>query len=116
MNIENQEPTSQGWKLETEVHEEELPRFLSEYLSRGKDDRKVAQENSLDLQFSGSNPTLFEGIVAGTAEVSEIQTLYGTDGRPQQIHIVFSPEGKGSNIDVYIQGQVLEDYLRQESL
>ena len=51
-------------------------------------------------------------IKTGEAEPKQINVYYEED-EIKQIHILYDSEGKGHNIDVYLKGEAIEDYLQE---
>ncbi|MDD4289952.1 MAG: hypothetical protein PHH83_01595 [Patescibacteria group bacterium] len=64
-----------------------------------------------ELHFSGGNMDTLNRVASGIAEISELKVLY-SNNEIEQIHVAFTAE-MGGILDVYIQGSVLKDYLRE---
>ncbi|MDR3559026.1 MAG: hypothetical protein P4L62_03140 [Candidatus Pacebacteria bacterium] len=100
------------WKTETEKHEGGVSDFLKNYL--GKDiNERPRYDSSLELHFSGTNRVVHDKISQGTANVVSVNIFY-VNNKPDQIHIVFDGEHQGHNLDVYLKGKALEDYLGEK--
>lgn len=63
-----------------------------------------------EFEFSGHNAALQQKMREGEAIIGRIDVLY-KDGEPERIHVSFPKEDKGYNVDVYLTGKALEDYL-----
>ena len=98
-----------GWENETQKHTDSIVAFLKRHEESTKEDRPKYDHIS-DLHFSGTNRDVFGKIKNGTAVITEVSILYEA-GEPKQVHVVFDSEGKGHNIDVYLQNKALDDYL-----
>lgn len=95
------------WKDETQKHKDNLVKFLKNNTGKKRYDWFS------DLHFSGTNTTVYGKIVNGTANVLRVAVFYVND-KIEQIHVVFDGEHQGHNIDVYLCGKALEDYLKDE--
>jgi len=94
------------WKDETEERQDGLIEFL-------KNNTGKKEYNSFsDLHFSGTNRTVFDKIVSGTANILKVDVFY-VDNKIEQIHLVFDSEHQGHNIDVYLYRKALKDYLEK---
>ncbi len=100
-----------GWKKETAERAEKVTAFMRGYFRVPRESRPQYDQIA-ELHFSGSNAEVMRELSEGTAEVEEVSVLY-ENGEPIQIHIVFSGREKGPNIDAYIQGKALTDYLAE---
>lgn len=97
------------WKNETGQRENSVREFLKNHFGRPADSRQ-RYDSSSELHTSGTNAEVFPKISEGKAVINEISLYYEND-KPKQAHVVFDSEGKGHNIDVYMSGKALEDYL-----
>lgn len=97
------------WKNETSQRQASVCEFLKNHFSQSMDSHKQYDSIS-ELHTSGTNVDVLQKIGKGEAMVNEVSLYYEND-KPKQVHIVFDSEGKGHNIDVYISGRALEDYL-----
>ena len=99
-----------GWIAEME-RGQSIQEFLGQHLRRGVG--KPSRYDSLtELHFSGTNTNAIQELNDDRANILDIQTLYES-GQPQQIHIVIAARGVGQNLDIYIKGKALDDYLVQ---
>lgn len=98
-----------SWQNETEKRSISVIKFLKNL--SGDTSR---YDSILELHFSGSNLQVMEKIMKGEGKIVEVQVFY-EDGKETQIHVVFDSEGQGQNIDVYIKGKALDDYLNEEA-
>jgi len=110
--MEHNETKSQRWENETNEHKDSVPAFLASYL-QGADVQGVHYDPITELHFSGTNRDLLDKIVLGAAKPQEVSCFY-EGGRIKQIHVVFSAEGKGEDIDVYLLSSALEGYLGEK--
>jgi hypothetical protein len=108
MNPETQEASVQsGWIDETNIHREQVSSFFKEY-SHNSD--RLERQYGTELHFSGGNMDVREEIYDGNAEIERIDSLY-ENGELSKMHIIFSAHGKDQNMDAYLSGQALADYL-----
>ena len=61
--------------------------------------------------FSGSNADVLAKIKTGEVEPKQVDIYYNGD-EIEQMHIIYDSEGKGHNINVYLKGKAIEDYLK----
>lgn len=102
----------QGWENQTEQRREGIILFLKNHFEKAQDQRQHYDEMN-ELHISGHNFEVMTKIPKGTAKINEVNILFEND-EPTQIHAVFDSEGKGHNLDVYLQGKALEDYLAMQ--
>lgn len=105
------EMKKEGWENETSQRGGSLKSFLQQYSERNPDS-KERYDNLTELHFSGTNVETIEKIKKGTGKLSGVNVFY-KDGEIAQVHAVFDGEGHRHNIDVYLKGKALEDYLNQ---
>lgn len=98
-----------GWKNETEERSFSVSVFLEKHFKKPLKERS-RYDSFTELHFSGTNSEVMQKIRERSADILEVNVLYKNDN-PGQIHVVFSSEGKGHNIDVYLAGKALEEYL-----
>ena len=108
-----QTPKKQGWQKETEIRQGSINKFLQQHLQTDPQDR-ARYDHIHELHFSGMNADVMSKIAQGSAKIIEVAVFY-KDGKPDSLHAIFESEGKGHNIDVYLQGSALEDYLASEN-
>ena len=98
------------WKDETEERKIKLVDFLKNYFENKLDLTREAYSFT-ELQFSGENPTIFQGIKQGTAKIDKVNVFYGKNSRIERIHILYKNESQGPNVDVYLTGKAISDFL-----
>jgi|SRR3989344_901596 len=101
-----------GWQNETKQRNSSCVSFLQKYLNQSEEGGVVHYDSLSELHFSGTNRGVFDKIQEGNGIINEISTLYES-GKAVQIHVVFDAEGQGHNIDVYLKGRALADYLNE---
>ena len=114
--MENRE-LKQRWKNETSERKDSIVEFIKDYFENRRTQRQEGNErieeydSFTELHFSGSNFDVLTKIKTGKAEPKQINVYYEGD-EIKQIHVLYDSEGKGHNIDVYLKGSAIEDYLK----
>ena len=109
MDIEHQTGhVESGWKMEIGEHADQINLFLQQYLKTPHEQRQ--RYSDLELQFSGYTSSIAKKITEGNGKINTVRSLYDK-GVLRRIHVVFDSEGVGSNLDVFLTGRALEDYL-----
>jgi hypothetical protein len=106
-------PKRDGWQDETEARKASVNLFISKHIIAQRAGTEKVYDTA-ELHVSGANPNIFPKIVDGTANVSKVSVLY-TNGKPEQIHVLYPTAEGGQSIDVYLVGQALADYLASEA-
>ncbi|MCK5476159.1 MAG: hypothetical protein KAI71_06300 [Candidatus Pacebacteria bacterium] len=115
--MENRE-LKQRWKDETLERKDSIVEFIKNYFENrrtqreGDNEEKKDYDSFVELHFSGANVNVNSKIKTGEAEPKQINVYYEED-EIKQIHILYNSEGKGHNIDVYLKGEAIEDYLQE---
>ena len=106
----------QRWENETSERKDSIVQFIKNYFESrrvGKqegDERIEDYDSFTEFHFSGSNFDVLTKVKKGEAEPKQVNVYY--EGKEiEQIHVLYDSEGKGHNIDVYLKGRALEDYL-----
>lgn len=99
------------WKDETGERGGAIAAFLERHFSAGYDSAS-RYDPLVELHLSGTNRDVFDAIVSGDAMPVEARTFYES-GKPSQIHAVFAGGRTGHNIDVYLKGRALDDFLKE---
>ena len=101
-NFETKEVNS-GWVDEKSKRGDSVLNFLSSI--------DYKDYSPWELHFSGGNADTLNRVASGGAEISELKVFYNNN-EIEQIHVAFAAE-VGGILDVYMQGSVLKDYLRE---
>jgi len=96
----------EGWKDETNERSSSLQSFLPGALRREFTDRYSDSE----LNFSGASPE-FQEVQRGTIPPTLVRVLY-QGGEIKKVHAVYV--SKRGNLDAYISGRVLNDFLEKK--
>ena len=114
--IENKE-LKQRWEDETSERKDSVAKFIKDYFESRKTEKQAANEEIKDydsfveLHFSGLNINILPKIKTGEAEPKQVDVYYNGD-EIERMHILYDSGGKGHNIDVYLKGKAIEDYLK----
>ncbi|QQS15396.1 MAG: hypothetical protein IPK84_03425 [Candidatus Moraniibacteriota bacterium] len=98
-----------SWKDTTQQDHDSVKDFLKDHAQTPIEQRS-RYDSLTELHFSGTNTTVNERISDGSAKILYIKRFPNIE-TPKQIHIVFEGEGAGHNIDVYLKGRALNNYL-----
>lgn len=118
--MENRE-LKQRWKDETSHRKDSIVEFIKNYFENRRTQREVDNEKMKDydsfveLHFSGANINVNSRIKTGEVEPKQINVYYEGD-EIKQMHIIYDSEGKGHNVDVYLKGKAIEDYLEENEM
>ena len=114
--MENRE-LEQQWKDEISERKSSIVEFFKNYFKSGRMQKEGESEEMKDydsfteLHFSGSNFDVLTKVKTGEVEPKQVNVYYEED-EIKQIHVLYDSEGKGHNIDVYLKGSAIEDYLK----
>lgn len=107
------------WINETSHHSDSIIKFIKEYFINKFAGNQISGKRTKDydsfteLHFSGSNNNVMARIQKGEMGPKRINVFY--DGnKAAQMHVLFDSNGQGHNIDVYLSGKALEDYLNEK--
>ena len=107
----------QRWKDETSERKDSIVKFIKDYFenrrtkTRGESEEMKDYDSFTELHFSGSNFDVLTKVKTGEVEPKQVNVYYEGD-EIKQMHILYDSEGKGHNIDVYLKGSAIEDYLK----
>lgn len=111
--------SKQGWIDETSEHGGSIIKFIKKYFinkfagNRISDKKTKDYDSFTELHFSGSNINVMARIQKEEIEPKIVKVFY--DGnKAAQMHVLFDSNGQGHNIDVYLSGKALEDYLNEK--
>jgi len=104
--MENLDKQQQRWEDETGKHSQAIIDFLASGVITSS-----GYDSLVELHFSGTNRDVFDGISKGTEKPLSVNCYY-ENNIVKQIHVVFAGVNT-QNIDVYLQGRALDDYLSQ---
>lgn len=117
-NFENMIKASQRWENETAQRSGSVRDFLHAHFDKqfgkaGSEELPDRYDAMTELHFSGMNGEVLNKIKNGEAIPERINIYYEGD-EIKQMHAVYNGDNSGQNIDVYINGKALEDFLSQD--
>jgi hypothetical protein len=92
-----------GWKNETEKYSLKIVGFVSNL--KGED-----YDHITEFHISGMNSDVLEKMKNGTVNPEKVEVYYEKD-IIKNFHVLYNGEDRGQNIDLYISGRALEDFL-----
>lgn len=109
LNLEKKNINETGWKDETVKFSESVKDFISSNYG-GTEKHGLDLYNSTELHLSGDNTEVLLQATKGEIEPTKIEVYY-ENGKPSQIRVMYDGQNKVHNIDFYINGRALEDFL-----
>jgi len=108
-NLNSREKIRNGWFNEKEKYSNKIVEFI-----KNKDNFRKYDHIS-ELHISGDNSFVLEGALKGEFTPSDVEVFYKSN-IPYQIKIRYDNQNKGQDIDVFISGRALEDFLKNLKL
>lgn len=103
-NLERKENTKNGWLNETEKYSNEILEFI-------KDENNFKKyDHFSELHISGDNFSVLSSALKGELLPSDVEVFY-KNNIPEQIKIRYANQGKGHDIDIFISGKALDNFL-----
>lgn len=104
------ETSSENWRDTTQQDCSPMTNFLKNFMQIPIEERP-RYDSLTELHFSGTNTDTNEEIANGKGNILSVKRFPNNEN-PQQIHVVFDGKKMGHNIDVYLKGIALQDYLK----
>lgn len=104
------EVCSEDWGDTTQQDCSPMTDFLKNFMQMPIGERP-RYDSLTELHFSGTNTDTNEKIAKGNGDILYVKR-FPNNKNPQQIHVVFDGKGTGHNIDIYLKGNALRDYLK----
>lgn len=93
----------EGWVDEVENYKNEIKFFI--YIAKSRN-----YDSMTEFHLSGMNSKVLEKIYNRTVLPEKVQFFY-KNNIPERIHVSYNGEGTGQQLDFYISGKALNDFL-----